>query len=89
MKASHVKLPVTLVLRTQNDTPGFINMAQVIQANLKPIGINVKIVGSPNSVNGSFITNHKAHVPMGIEPWSLDFPDGEAIINTGLDPSAA
>ncbi len=87
MKESGVKLPVTLALRTQNDTPGFINMSQVIQANLKPIGINVQIVGSPNSVNSSYITNWKAHVPMGIEPWSLDFPDGEAIINTGLDPS--
>jgi len=87
MAASGVKTPVTLVLRTQNDTPGFINMAQVIQANLKVIGINVQIVGSPNSVNSSFITNPKAHVPMGIEPWSLDFPDGEAIINTGLDPA--
>ncbi len=87
MAQSGVKTPVTLALRTQNDTPGFINMAQVIQSNLKPIGINVKIVGSPNSVNGSFIANPKAHVPMGIEPWSLDFPDGEAIINTGLDPA--
>ncbi len=87
MAQAHVKTPVTLVLRTQNDTPGFINMAQVIQANLKPIGINVKIIGTPNSVNSSFIVNPKAHVPMGIEPWSLDFPDGESIINTGLDPS--
>ena len=87
MAESGVKTPVTLVLRTQNDTPGFINMAEVIQSNLKPIGINVKIVGSPNSVNGSFIGNPKAHVPMGIEPWSLDFPDGEAIMNTGLDPA--
>jgi peptide/nickel transport system substrate-binding protein len=86
MKESGVKTPVTLVLRTQNDAPGFINMAQVIQANLKPIGINVQIVGSPNSVNSSYIVNYKARVPMGIEPWSLDFPDGEAIINTGLDP---
>jgi peptide/nickel transport system substrate-binding protein len=87
MTASGVKTPVTVVLRTQNDTPGFINMAQVIQANLKPIGINVQIVGSPNSVNGSYISNPKAKVPMGIEPWSLDFPDGEAIMNTGLDPA--
>jgi peptide/nickel transport system substrate-binding protein len=87
MKASGVKTPVTLVLRCQNDAPGFINMAEVIQSNLKAIGINVKIVGSPNSVNSSYIVNWKAHVPMGIEPWSLDFPDGEAIINTGLDPA--
>src|SRR5260370_22022815 len=87
MKASGVKTPVSLVLRTQNDPPGFLNMAQVIHANLKPLGINLQIVGSPNSVNSSYIVNYKARVPMGIEPWSLDFPDGEAIINTGLDPA--
>ncbi len=87
MAASGVKTPVTLVLRTQNDAPGFMNMAAVIQSNLKAIGINVQIVGSPNSVNSSYIVNYKARVPMGIEPWSLDFPDGEAIINTGLDPA--
>jgi peptide/nickel transport system substrate-binding protein len=87
MTASGVKTPVTLVLRTQNDTPGFINMAEVIQANLKPIGINVKIVGTPNSVNSAIITNYKSKTAMGIEPWSLDFPDGEAIVNTGLDPT--
>jgi peptide/nickel transport system substrate-binding protein len=87
MSESGIKTPVTLVLRCQNDAPGFVNMAEVIQSNLKAIGINVQIVGSPNSVNGSYIGNYKARVPMGIEPWSLDFPDGEAIINTGLDPA--
>lgn len=87
MQAAGVKLPITTQLRTQNDTPGFISMAQVIQANLKPIGINVQIIGTPNSVNGSFIANPKARVPMGIEPWSLDFPDAEALINTGMDPA--
>ncbi|HTZ92020.1 MAG TPA: ABC transporter substrate-binding protein [Streptosporangiaceae bacterium] len=87
MAESGVKTPINTVLRTQNDAPGFMNMAQVIQANLKPLGINVQVVGSPNSVNGSYIGNYKARVPMGIEPWSLDFPDGEAIINTGFDPA--
>jgi peptide/nickel transport system substrate-binding protein len=87
MTESGVKTPITLVLRCQNDAPGFVNMAEVIQSNLKAIGINVQIVGSPNSVNGSYIGNPKARVPMGIEPWSLDFPDGEAIMNTGLDPA--
>jgi peptide/nickel transport system substrate-binding protein len=87
IQASGVKLPITTQLRTQNDAPGFMSMAQVIQANLKPIGINVQIVGTPNSVNSSFISNPKARVPMGIEPWSLDFPDAEALINTGMDPA--
>jgi peptide/nickel transport system substrate-binding protein len=87
MKASGIKTPVSIALRTQNDAPGFINMAQVIQSDLKPIGINVQIVGSPNSVNYSFISNPKAHVPMGIQPWGLDFPDAEAVVNAQLDPS--
>ncbi len=87
MQASGVKLPISTSLRTQNDAPGFMNMAQVIKANLKPIGINVQVVGTPNSVNSSFISNPKSHTPMGIEPWSLDFPDAEALINTGMDPA--
>jgi peptide/nickel transport system substrate-binding protein len=87
MQESGVKLPITTSLRTQNDAPGFMNMAQVIKANLKPIGINVQVVGTPNSVNSSYISNPKSHTPMGIEPWSLDFPDAEALINTGMDPA--
>jgi peptide/nickel transport system substrate-binding protein len=86
MKESGVKTPFTTQLRTQNDAPGFMNMAQVIQADLKPIGINVQIVGSPNSVNYSYISNPKAHVPMGIQPWGLDFPDPEAIVNAQVNP---
>jgi peptide/nickel transport system substrate-binding protein len=86
MKESGVKTPFTTQLRTQNDAPGFMNMAQVIQADLKPIGINVQIVGSPNSVNYSYISNPKAHVPMGIQPWGLDFPDAEAVVNAQVNP---
>jgi peptide/nickel transport system substrate-binding protein len=87
MKESGVKTPFTTQLRTQNDAPGFINMAQVIQSNLKAIGINVQIVGSPNSVNYSYISNPSAHVPMGIQPWGLDFPDPEAVLNAQVDPA--
>lgn len=87
MKESGVKTPFTTQLRTQNDAPGFMNMAQVIQSNLKAIGINVQIVGSPNSVNYSYISNPSAHVPMGIQPWGLDFPDPEAVLNAQVDPA--
>jgi peptide/nickel transport system substrate-binding protein len=87
MAASGVKLPINTSLRAQNDAPGFINMAEVIKSNLAAIGINVTIVGSPNSVNSSYISNPASHTPMGIEPWSLDFPDAEALINTGMDPA--
>jgi hypothetical protein len=47
------------------------------------------VQGSPNSVNSSYITNYKSHTAMGVEPWSADFPDGEAIVNTQLDPNDA
>ncbi|HUD38840.1 MAG TPA: ABC transporter substrate-binding protein [Streptosporangiaceae bacterium] len=87
MKESGVKTPFTTQLRTQNDAPGFIDMAEVIQSDLKAIGINVQIVGSPNSVNYSYISNPKAHVPMGIQPWGLDFPDPEAVMNAQVDPA--
>jgi peptide/nickel transport system substrate-binding protein len=87
MSESGVKLPISLALRCQNDAPGFMNMAAVIQSNLRAIGINITIEGTPNSVNSSYISNPKSHTPMGIEPWSADFPDAEAIINTGLDPA--
>lgn len=87
MAESGVKTPINTSLRTQNDAPGFMNMAQVIKANLAPIGINVTILGTPNSVNSSYISNPASHTPMGIEPWSLDFPDAEALINTGMDPA--
>ena len=86
MAESGVKTPISLGIRTQNDAPGFVNMADVIQSDLKPIGINLTIEATPNSVNSSFISNPKSHTPMGIEPWSADFPDGDAIINTGLYP---
>ncbi len=87
IKASGVKLPINTTLRCQNDAPGFMNMAEVIKSNLAAIGINVTVVGSPNSVNSSYISNAASHTPMGIEPWSLDFPDAEALINTGMDPA--
>jgi len=87
MQESGVKLPISTSLRTQNDAPGFMNMGQVIKANLATIGINVTVVGTPNSVNSSYISNPASHTPMGIEPWSLDFPDAEALINTGMDPA--
>ena len=87
MKESGVKTPVKLVIRAQNDAPGFMNMADVIQGDLAAIGIDLTVVGSPNSINSSYITNYKTKTPMGVEPWSADFPDGEAILNTQLDPS--
>jgi ABC-type transport system substrate-binding protein len=93
MKASGVKTPVTLTLRTLSDQPGYAQVAQVIQADLAPIGIKVNIVTAPDSVNGGVIGVPKNHVPMGINTWTQDYPypddffnpllDGENITSTG------
>lgn len=87
MQESGVKTPVTLGLRVINDEPGFVDMGEVIKADLAPLGIDVNVLGSPNSTNSSIISNYKTHTAMGIEPWSADFPDDDAIINTGLNPA--
>src|ERR1700742_3369520 len=87
MTASGVKMPITTSLRTQNDAPGFMNMAEVIKSNLAASGINVNVIGSPNSVNSSYISKPANHTPMGIETWSLDFPYAEAMIKNGIDPA--
>ena len=38
MKASGVKTPVTAVVRVRNDVPGFVELAQVVQQNLRRSG---------------------------------------------------
>src|SRR5262249_33582900 len=38
MKASGVKTPINLVIRTRSDSPGFLEMAQSVQSQLKEIG---------------------------------------------------
>jgi ABC-type transport system substrate-binding protein len=93
MKAAGVTTPVTLTLRTLSDQPGYAQVAQVIQADLAPIGIKVNIVTAPDSVNGGVIGVPKNHVAMGINTWTQDYPypddffnpllDGENITSTG------
>jgi peptide/nickel transport system substrate-binding protein len=86
MQQSGVATPVKVVLRVRNDAPGFVEMAQVAQANLKEIGIEVEIKGAPDAVNEPIITNPKTRSPMGINQWTEDYPDGDSYINTLLDP---
>jgi peptide/nickel transport system substrate-binding protein len=86
MKASGVKTPVTVVVRVRNDAPGFRELAQVLQQDLQPIGINVDIKSAADSVNNSIIDNRKNHIAAGINEWSQDYPDPEDFVNVLLDP---
>ncbi len=48
IKAVGIKTPVSLTLRTLSDQPGYAQAAQVIQADLAPIGIKLNIVTAPD-----------------------------------------
>ena len=86
MKASGVKTPVSAVVRVRNDAPGFVELAQVLQQNLKAIGINLVIKSAADAVNNGIIDNRKNHIASGINEWSQDYPDPEDFIDVLLDP---
>lgn len=86
MAASGIKTPVTTYMWTRNDAGGFVPMAEVIQANLKAIGINVSIKTAPDAVSSPIYHSVKAHVPMSMSMQSPEFPDGEGIINANFNP---
>ena len=87
MKASGVKTPVSLTLRTLSDQPGYAQVAQVIQADLAPLGLKINIVTVPDSVNGGVISVPKNHVPMGINTWTQDYPYADDFFSPLLDGS--
>ncbi len=86
MKASGIKTPVTAVVRMRNDAPGFVELGQVLQQNLKAIGINLVIKSASDAVNNGIIDNRKNRIASGINEWSQDYPDAEDFIDVLLDP---
>ncbi len=86
MAASGLTLPVKTQLHTRNDVAGFTEASEVIQANLKEIGIDVEIVGTIGSVDQQADGDATQKTPMGIVTFSMDFPDGQAFLNLLLDP---
>jgi peptide/nickel transport system substrate-binding protein len=86
MDESGVTTPVTVTMRSRNDVAGFMEVAQVVQANLAEIGINIEIEGAIGSVDQAADGDPEAKTPMGLVTFSMDFPDGQAFINLLLDP---
>ena len=82
---SGIKTPVNLVIRTRSDAPGFLDMAQSVQSQLKAIGFNLTVKSAPDSVNGGIISTPANKVPMGINNWTQDYPDGDDFIGPLLD----
>lgn len=85
IRASGISLPVSTTLRTRSDAPGFLDMAQAVQAELKPLGFNISIKSAPDSVNGGIISTPANKIPMGINNWTQDYPDGDDFFVPLLD----
>ncbi|MDQ6722173.1 MAG: ABC transporter substrate-binding protein [Candidatus Dormibacteraeota bacterium] len=80
-----VTLPVHVLLRVRNDAAGFVEMAQVVQAELKAVGIIVDIKSAPDSVNVGIVSTRANHIAMGIQQWTQDYPDPDDFFGTLLD----
>jgi oligopeptide transport system substrate-binding protein len=85
LQESGVSLPINTVLRVRSDAPGYVEIAQAVQAQLKDVGINVQIQSAPDSVNGGIISATASKVPMGINTWTQDYPDPDDFFGTMLD----
>ena len=85
LASAGLKLPISTTLRTRSDAPGFLEMAQAVQSELKSIGFNVTIKSAPDSVNGGVISTRANKVPMGINNWTQDYPDGDDFFGPLLD----
>jgi peptide/nickel transport system substrate-binding protein len=85
LQQSGITLPIHVVLRTRNDSAGFVEMAQVVQADLKSVGIMVDIQSAPDSVNVGVVGTRANHIAMGIQQWTQDYPDPDDFFGTLLD----
>jgi peptide/nickel transport system substrate-binding protein len=74
MKQSGIKLPVTTTLDTPS-TLGTPAVAQVIQADLKQIGINLKLNVGTGTVLSAASGKRAHHRPAGFSAWTQDYPD--------------
>jgi peptide/nickel transport system substrate-binding protein len=85
LAASGVALPISTTLRVRNDAPGYLSLAQAVQAQLAAVGINADIKSAPDSSNGGVISATANKVPMGINTWTQDYPDPDDFFGTLLD----
>jgi ABC-type transport system substrate-binding protein len=74
MLQSGVKTPVTTTIDTPS-VAGDPQVAQVIQADLKPIGINLKINVGSQTVLSAASGKRANHRPSGFGQWTQDYPD--------------
>jgi ABC-type transport system substrate-binding protein len=86
MKASGVKTPINITIDANTTYPTYPKVAQVIQQDLKPLGINVKVRTAPASVLDPQEDHRSKRINGGIGTWTQDYPDPDDFLNPLLDP---
>jgi len=84
MQESGVTTPIKAVLYTSNTSPGP-EQAQVVQQNLKEIGIDVQIKQFERAVQFTKTGTKGEPFDMSVEGWLADYPDPFDFINILLD----
>ncbi len=85
LKESGVTLPIKTTIKTGNDQAGLADIAQTIEAQLKAVGIEAKVELAESAVQYAITTTVANHVPMGVDPWSQDYPHPDDFIGVLLD----
>ncbi|MEA2609619.1 MAG: peptide/nickel transport system substrate-binding protein [Chloroflexota bacterium] len=80
-----VTLPIKTLLRTGDNNPGMTDIAQTIQAQLKAVGIEVEVAVTAGAVDYAITTTVANRTPMGVDPWSQDYPHPDDFIGVLLD----
>ena len=77
---------LTMNMMVTSEYPQTVTAAQVIAAELQPLGITVKIQTlDPNTANTNF-QNEKYDMTLSL--WTMDIPDPDELATFGLDPKS-
>ena len=86
MAASSVPHGFSTVLLIPSGNTDDQTIAQIMQSELKPLGINVTIQQlDPNTANTDFQT---LHYDMTLSYWTMDIPDPDELVTFSVDPTA-
>jgi peptide/nickel transport system substrate-binding protein len=86
MAASTVPHGFSTTMLIQSGNTDQQTIAQIVQSELKPLGINITIQQlDPNTANTDF---QSLHYDMTLAYWTMDIPDPDELVTFSVDPNA-
>jgi peptide/nickel transport system substrate-binding protein len=86
MAESSVPHGFTTTMLLPSGNSDYATITTIVQAELKPLGINVKVQTlDPNTANANFQTEK---YDMSLTLWTMDIPDPDELATFGLDPKS-